>query len=250
MLTAYFDDSGTSPNESIAVVAGYIATTDMWEVFDRRWSSLLSKYEVTQLHRADVESFQGEFGTWNPARRTEFVKKAHAIIRRCTYAGVGLALVKKDFEEVVPQSDPLQRYGIFGWCAHGCLAGVYTWCKKYNWNEPIHYVFEAGTKGQEQFNRTLSTLYKNDKSREQNRIGGWSFQTKATMPLQAADVLAYEYYKFIHNEIVDGRKRPIRLSARDLFRQHELDFFTHFDKNGFEIFLEHWRLAGIADSES
>ena len=33
-------------------------------------------------------------------------------------------------------------------------------------------------------------------------------------------------------------------SARDLFRQHELDFFTHFDKNGFEIFLETLEVGG------
>ena len=82
MLTAYFDDSGTSQNERIAVVAGYLATTEMWKTFNSRWSNLLSKYKVTHLRRADLESFHGQFKGWEPERRTEFVKKAHAIIRR------------------------------------------------------------------------------------------------------------------------------------------------------------------------
>ncbi len=240
MLTAYFDDSG---DESIAVVAGYLATTEMWTLFNQRWVSLLQRYQVKQSHRADLENFQGEFVDWDPPRRTEFLKKAHTIIRCCTHTGIGVALIKKDFEEAIPQHDLLRKYGIFGWCAHGCLAGVNRWCKEKKLNEPIEYMFEAGTVGQSQLNTTLSTLYKHLPSREQNRIKGWSFYGKEILPLQAADVVAYEYFKFIRNELVDNRKRPIRRSARNLIRPHEAPFFRHFDKKSFEFFIQQWKLT-------
>src|SRR6266446_2961837 len=101
MLTAYIDDSGTSANDGVAVAAGYIASTHMWEIFETRWKTLLSKYGVSHIHRAELENFRGEFGNWTPERRTEFIKKAHAIIHRCTYAGFGLALIKSDYDEII-----------------------------------------------------------------------------------------------------------------------------------------------------
>jgi len=36
MLAAYFDDSGSSVNEKVAAVAGYLATADQWHQFNQR----------------------------------------------------------------------------------------------------------------------------------------------------------------------------------------------------------------------
>ena len=50
------------------------------------------------------------------------------------------------------------------------------------------------------------------------RIGGWSFQGKEVLPLQAADVMAYEAYKYVENYILDkGEQRDVRLSMIDLY---------------------------------
>lgn len=241
MLTAYFDDSGTSPTDPVAVEAGYLATVEMWELFNQRWGSLLSRYNVKQLHRADLENFRGEFVNWEPSRRREFIKKAHSIIRRCTYVGVSLALIKADFEEVIRADSPLNKFEIFSWCVHGCLAGIRTWCDSRNLNTRIQYVFELGTKGQDQFNHILRDLYDNPVTRERNRIGGWSFQGKEVPPLQAADVIAYEFYKFIKNEVADHHKRKVRLSARDLFRRRDVELLKHFDKDSFKRFVAKWK---------
>lgn len=241
MLTAYFDDSGTSATDPVAVVAGYLATANMWEMFTGRWNALLGQYGIKQLRRTDLENFKGEFEGWNPSRRTEFVKKAHAIIRRCTCVGFGLGIIKSDFEKVIPETHPFRSYGLYGWCAQGCLAGVKTWCDAKNLNEPIQYVFEAGTPGDDQFSQMLGILYRDPVRRKEDRIGGWSFQSKDILPLQAADLVAYEFYKFLHNEIIDQGKRAIRLSARDLFRSHEIEFFRHFDNETFQAFVEGWK---------
>ena len=240
MLTAYFDDSGSSADNQVAVVAGYIATTHMWQLFNQRWSSLLDRYQVTYLRRSDLENFQGQFKDWNPPRRTEFIKKAHAIIRRCTYSGFGLALIKSDFDELIGEYAMLKRLGIFAWCAQGCMAGVSLWADKKHRDKLIQYVFEAGTTGSPEFEKVMQIMYRDDVDRKRYHIGGWSFQGKDVMPLQAADTAAYEFYKFVRNEKIEGNKRPIRLSARDLFRQHEIQFFRQFDKNTFESFVKNW----------
>jgi Protein of unknown function (DUF3800) len=235
MLTAYFDDSGTSDNDPVVAVGGYVASTTMWDTFNSRWRELLLRNGIKRMRRADLENLVGEFADWNPDRRTAFVKKAHAIIKRCTYAPLGVAIVKKDFEDSFPSNSTARKFGFYGWGAHGCVATLGEWCRKYNKREPIHIVFESGTKGQEQVNRTLKILAEQPDTRHLDACRfTWTFADKSILPLQAADVVAYEFYKFIKNEIVDFRKRKVRLSALDLFRDTDLDFLRHFDKEGFE----------------
>ena len=53
-------------------------------------------------------------------------------------------------------------------------------------------------------------------------LGGWSFQGKEILPLQAADVMAYEVYKHVENQIVDkGEKYDVRRSMIDLYRPRD-----------------------------
>jgi hypothetical protein len=111
MLTAFFDDSGSSLENEIAVVAGYLGITNQWADFCRRWANLLSDYKLSRLHRAELESYQGEFIHWTGELRNEFVQKAQKIIKDCTYCGVGIALVKSDFEEVVAKDARARKFG-------------------------------------------------------------------------------------------------------------------------------------------
>jgi hypothetical protein len=240
MLTAYFDDSGTSLDNEIAVVAGYIGSTKQWENFCLRWAGLLSEYKVTRLHRAELESYQGDFINWNEQLRIEFVKKAQRIIKDCTYCGVGIALVKSDFEEVLSKDIRASKFGMAGWCATGCLAAIWRWCEERNHREPIQFVFEAGTLGQGKVNSIFEVLYRNRDLPQNSLIGGWSFQSKNVLPLQAADTVAYEFYRFLKNELIDDPKRPLRLSAKGLFRPCDTKYFAHWDKERFVEFLKDW----------
>jgi hypothetical protein len=84
MLTAYFDDSGTSPSNRVAVVARYVATVFQWERFVPEWNRALAKGNVKVMHRADLESSYGEFRGWDKERRIAFLNRVHAVIRHRT----------------------------------------------------------------------------------------------------------------------------------------------------------------------
>jgi hypothetical protein len=237
MLTAYFDDSGTSDEEPVVAVAGYIGSVALWNIFNKRWRAFLSKHGIKQMHRADLESFYGEFKGWNGPLRTEFVKKAHAIIRECTFAPLGVAIVKSQFDEAFADGTVAQKFGAYAFCVHGALAAIGEWCKAKNVREPIRIVFEKGSKDQELINRNIRILSETPQEKRHPDayvIQGWSFDDKSVLPLQAADVVAYELYKVIKNEIVDLRQRNVRLSLLDLFRNQDIDLVRFFEKEGFE----------------
>src|SRR5712664_2485408 len=39
--TAYFDESRIDPSHNVAVVAGFVASTDMWSGLDKKWKRLM-----------------------------------------------------------------------------------------------------------------------------------------------------------------------------------------------------------------
>lgn len=238
MITAYFDDSGTSPNNDVAAVGGYLGTKYQWDQFITHWQRLLKDYGVEQMHHTDLENLRGEFTAesgWSPTRRNEFVRKAQRIIKRYTYIAVGCAVIRKDFDEVLPELIKKYYGGPYGWCAQECIRQASNWCEDAKHGQAINWVFEAGTKGSGQIEFFLNKSYANPKIRQLLRLNGWAFKGKDIIPLQAADVVAYEIYKHMQNQIIEGGKRYIRRSAVDLFRKKD------------ELYLKYWnkkRLLG------
>ncbi len=231
MVTGYFDDSGTSPSNAVAVVAGYVGSTSQWQKFNTEWGALLSKFNVPIMHRTDLESFRGDFIGWNPEKRNLFVNKAQEIIKRRTYVAIGNSVIKADFEEVMPDILKKLYGGPYGYCAMLCIARARRWCEKTKQKEPIDWIFEAGTVGSGQVNIMMNALYADNTTRGDFRINGWSFRNKTIVPLQAADVIAYEMFKYVTNQILQQPGRNVRISFEHLVRSHDDEYLEHWAKN-------------------
>jgi hypothetical protein len=241
MLTIYCDDSGTSANNKVAVVAGYIGSVFQWRRFNSEWQTLLDSEGVKVMHRVNLETFHGEFKEWNPDRRTAFVKEAQVIIKRRTYGSLGAAVIKADFESVMPEWVQKLYGGPYGWCAQDCIVGSRRWREEHpHGDDSIDWVFEAGTEGTGQVMAMLDSLFTNPMERPQYRINSWTFAGKNVLPLQAADVVAYESFKHMENQIIGGGQRPIRASAKDLFRQNEIRYHHFWDAKRMEKWLDNW----------
>jgi uncharacterized protein (DUF2164 family) len=214
MLTAYFDEAGTSPNQPAPVVAGYIASTFQWKRFGEQWDKLLGqwkvpinpKYGIRIAHRKDLEHCVGVFKGWTREDRERFLEKAYMIIKRHTRAPIGNTVVREEFEEFALK--PMQRIvsGAYGFCAYTCLQGIKEYCDHHNHQEPVRVVFEAGATGWGQLSRLFSYLQKHQQLREFYRLDSISFETKKIKQLQAADFLAYDLGRFF----LDQRLKQVR----------------------------------------
>jgi hypothetical protein len=174
-LTAYFDDSGTGPDQDVAVVAGYVGSVAQWDRFDFAWRRLLKEFGIKTMHRSDLECFQGEFLGWSPDKRTALVKKAQKIIKKRAYVPIGSAIIKADFEEIVPKRMKEHVGGHFGWCVTETLVLANRWAQDKKHKDPINWVFEAGTIGQSKVCEMFKRLHAIPAARSRLRIHGWSF---------------------------------------------------------------------------
>ena len=213
-LTVYCDESGTDRKNRVAAVCGYIGQVSEWRRFEQEWMRVLRKqpYRVKMMHRAALETWHGEFTPergWNPARRDAFLSELHPIIKSRTKVALGTAVVKEDWEDVMPGWLKSFFGGVYGWCAHECLVAARAWCERplRRYRHPINWIFEKGADGQTQVAKMFTELNGNPILSKGFRIGTWSFACKDVVPLQAADTLAYEIFKQVENQIVDrGRK--------------------------------------------
>jgi hypothetical protein len=224
MFIVYFDESGTHYKAKAFALAGYIATAEQWIEFEREWRDLLQSENISMFHRTDLECFHNEFSEdngWNPTRRERVVRRAQGIIRRRVNIGISSSIIKQAYDEIIT-GEARHFYGehYYSFAVRDCLERVADWIKRFHRTEPIRYVFEKGAEGQTEVNEALTEAYEDKDLRERFKLDGWSFEDKrSVVQLQAADLLAYETFKHMENQIVDGVKRRMRKSLYDLLRQ-------------------------------
>lgn len=252
MLTVYCDDSGTDEESSVAVVAGYLSNVAQWEIFTKEWMAVLKDVGINRMRRADLENFQKEFKKWNPTRRTDLVIRLQQIIKRRTKTPVASMVIKEDFERFI--HDPLKKWacGVYGFLAYTCLVGIGQWCSKSSRQhcDPIQWVFETGTEGERQVAQMFQATYADEVYRQRSRLGGWSFLGKDTAPLQSADLLAYECFKYLSNQIVEpSKRRPLRASWLDLLKDEQYSYVKVFNRQSLEHFATIWEKHGFTSDD-
>jgi len=61
LYRAYLDDSGNPNEHSFLTIAGYVADVDGWRHFERRWAGVLRKYNAPYMHMKEFGDPKGLF---------------------------------------------------------------------------------------------------------------------------------------------------------------------------------------------
>jgi hypothetical protein len=102
ILHAYFDESGSHSDSDSFVVAGYLASVDMWRQFEAQWNEALNDFDLPFFHMADYANMVGYYAGWPENVRRSRLGRLIDIINRNTLASYGAGISKKVFETVCP----------------------------------------------------------------------------------------------------------------------------------------------------
>jgi len=202
MLTAYFDASG-NPNEHVLVVAGFVSSTTDWISFESEWKARLDKDHIGYFRMSEFAHSTGEFRLWKGLedKRQSLLSDLLAIIQKHVYRKFGAAVVNSQLSATIAKAEQdafsLAAYGVAG---RGAASNVIEWLKKEKWESPVEYVFEKGDMDQDHLTRLMKEDGLPDpifrpKVDQVNKTSG--LPEKGFIPLQAADILAYEYAMII-----------------------------------------------------
>jgi len=250
MLTAYLDVSRGS--EPVYVLAGYIASVGQWDRFKPKWDRMLSDYGVDVYAPADLDlkgldgNRLGRYKGWSDEKASAFQRRAFAIVKEHRRVAMGSGIVTSDFHLKLSWTRKEGGLPTFYYVtALDLLKNVSAWAKHYKVREPIQYIFETGDDGYYEIERLFADMYKDPRRRDLYHIAGYSRQDKKKVnQLQAAGIWAYECYKYVVNQHLDGKKRPVRESWNALFRHYDWPFNTMWDKDNLPLLLKMYKDIG------
>lgn len=209
MLTAYFDESGTHLGSKVIVVAGYLASDEQWLKFKDEWSQVFSDYEIDYFHMTDFESGYKQFKSLSKHNKQRLLDRLLTFLRIRARFGIGAAFYISSYDELVAEGYGDEVGSPYYWCAAICLHAVKRWANKQSCQYPITLVFEKGAKESGEFQKSFKKYRTTQDYKDNYRISSLTFLDKRqSLPLQAADILAYETWKYLCNELAANPRRP------------------------------------------
>jgi len=147
MFTIYFDASGNKRTD-VMTAAGFVSHVKRWERFEKRWTSILKSYSVSEFHMTEFVSSVGEFKHFKGQSelRKTFISELIDCVLHHTKRGFVGSLILSDYQEV--NRDYMLAEGVgkpYTVCAGGCLSAFKRWLAKRNIQPSSALVFvEAG----------------------------------------------------------------------------------------------------------
>ena len=238
MIKIYMDESGVHDGSPVVTVGAYFGRPKQWEAFTRRWNAKKRPIEV--YHATDAQNLRGEFKGWATTDRDRLVAGLLPIIAASGVAGIVIGIQMIEFDAAMNSHPDLRK--MFGTpytaCFQWTVQRVLGIQRKVKNRERLAFFHEANEYEREAL-ESFEWVKKN--SNAGNVDMRLKFGTKQDyVPLQAADVLAYE-----GNRRLRDPSRPERLAFQALGPENERLHVQYYGKKTMPWLIE--RLQKIKD---
>jgi hypothetical protein len=239
VLKVAMDESGVHDDSPVLTVGAYIARPRQWEEWTKRWN--VAKRPIKVFHAVDCANLVGEFKGWTAARRDPLVIRLLDVLRESNLPGVVIGLHMDEFRKAMANHKDLRT--IFG----SPYAACFQWVAQVIINiaievgsqERIGFIHECNDY---QYDALQAFAWIKRNSNPGHRVIGLQFADKQDyVPLQAADVLAYEGNKRIRDP-----SRPERRPWQALNPDARI-LAAHYGRDNMQELLD--RLAKIRDGK-
>ncbi|HUG48057.1 MAG TPA: DUF3800 domain-containing protein [Candidatus Limnocylindria bacterium] len=222
ILTGYFDDSGTHAGSAVVVVAGFLSTTEQWAAFETEWREALRDFGLGHFHMREFSQGVGPYKHWPEAQRRIRFGRLLDIVNDHIIGSFGTAVPVPSFERIFSAKAKAHVGGPYGLAASSIFLDVgkvaaEAWPNDDPW---IAYVFESGTRGAGQVLKVFQANEQDAKQKDRLRLLSLRLENKRQfVPLQAADILAYELYQHLPRQLGTDPRPPRRYALNQLRRQ-------------------------------
>jgi hypothetical protein len=217
-LTGYFDDAGTHRDSPVILYGGLIGNEDQWLMCEELWVRQLltpakGKPPVSRLRVYELQHALGEFEGYNEPDKDNTIYNFRNIILECGLRGYFIAIDVASYDELIVA--PLRLD--WGDVEQHCVTTILVRCGKLASGlgaSSIGFVFD-NRQDRSATNQNISNIFDWVMG-----MGGGDLPQYATVafedpltakPLQAADLVAYEYCRFV-SDAYDSTGSPAKPS--------------------------------------
>jgi len=212
MLNAYFDESGDDTDQRIKIVgmAGCLAPVQKWEVFEREWQSILDAAGIRYFHMKEFAHSVGEFATgWkgDEQKRTRLYGALWETIEKVTPMFFGCFIPMEYYRQVLSDEQRRQLGSAYFVTYQTCMSLVFMVALRGNGSERVATIFDDKSGVQHYLDAFYDYILKHHNF--QGRIPRPIRQDMRTvLPLQAADIVAYESHKEYERRLYRPNQKP------------------------------------------
>jgi hypothetical protein len=190
LIKVAMDESGVHDGSPVLTVGAYVTRPAQWREWTKRWN--VAKRPIKVFHAVDCANFAGEFKGWTAEQRDPLVIRLLDVLRESDIPGCVIGIHMDEFRKAMAGHDDL--LAIFGnpyaACFHWVAQTIINVAIQIGSAERIAFVHECNDYRREALE---AFAWIKRKGNPGDRIIGLQFAEKLDyIPLQAADVLAYE----------------------------------------------------------
>jgi hypothetical protein len=228
VLQAYFDESGTSGNEPLTVISGFIATDQAWLDFDALWRSAIKndlRAKIEWFHMVECENGTGRYDEWSkfPEVRRSDARILAETILKAGPTGFWWSVDVADWNNLADKAIKDRYPKPYYLCFEECLRQVTGWAQEFAPGESVELIFAE----QGEYKDRAATIY--DAYMQAKRGTPIQSLRFAPMPnctpLQAADMAVYCTNKEMVSAIYGKETRErIYRSVLDVLSENPASF--------------------------
>lgn len=252
MLSAYMDETGHSKDEQqrFVGIAGLIAPAASWEAFERKWKATLGSFKLPYFHMKEYAHSTQAFKGWegNEVKRQKLFGKLMLHIETAHPLPFGAIISMEDFRSFTKEQQGYFRDPYF-LCFQSLVAACSSILefRKVPDEEKVALIFSD----QGEFRHRALQIYKNVETATYyvRRSTPPIFRDmREIVPLQAADIIAYEMHKEFERQLYKpsakpryGYERIVKMSSRT---GHNQALFRFFTKTELAMHIERYERTG------
>jgi hypothetical protein len=263
MIEAYMDESGIHEGAHVCVIGGYWGSIKKWKRFERRWKQIiedageptLKEFHSTDFWYADGRR-KGIFARWSNDKADKFIADLATCIVDSGIYPTAAVLVVADWKKLNKDERMFLTGGRYNkstlkWVTRGAPNRLYFLPFQFAIEYPalscqaglhVHYVFDLNKQFKKHALDLFGLMKIDPKINARHRMGALDFETGEAAPgLQAADMLAYQIYKFSKVRIEFGklakRSQMSPLLQKIIKNVREHHDFPFLDKEGLNVVL-------------
>ncbi|WP_316207579.1 DUF3800 domain-containing protein [Bradyrhizobium sp. SZCCHNR3118] len=212
MLTAYFDDSGTHGNSDVVLWSGLFGNGFQWEHFNNLWAAKLkdpspTKDPLKRFHMAECYASDGDFLRWSRTATDFLVHELVDIIIKCGLYADAAAISRNDWDDLVKGDLRVTLGDAEGYSLRMAFVRASKWARKMGETE-LAFVFDRRQE-REREGKRIYQLFDSFSKIEPTAVKPVSFvfsDSYNTLPLQAADLVAWHQYQYAVEYLKAGGK--------------------------------------------
>jgi hypothetical protein len=251
-LSAYLDETGHSRDErqKFVGIAGLIAPVASWETFERKWKATLEIFKLPYFHMKEYAHSAQTFKGWEgkEAKRQKLFGKLMMHMETTYLLPFGAIIPMKDFRSFKKEQQDYFHDPYF-LCFQSLVAACSSILefRKVPDEEKVALIFSD----QVEFRNRALQIYKNVETANfyVRRSTPPIFKDmREIVPLQAADIIAYEMHKEFERQLNRpnaepryGYQRIVKMSNR---AGHNQPLFRYFTKTELAMYIERYERTG------